>query len=133
MGTPNQFVFEVSRNKTRINMPTFSRLPCEDFNSDITCGSMDQKYIIIGELDGEVGAVFAKNGSKCFKTEEPISDAKITAVCADPDQDLFYAGDENGKLFVLSKKGEVICETKLSEERAGPVLMILYQKGDGFS
>jgi len=128
MGTSSLFLSKRIRRAPK--MPVFSRLPTDEFNADISAAAMDSRFIVIGEDDGEVAACFASNGSMCFKTK--VSDAKITAVCADLDQDLFYAGDADGKVFVLNKKGEVLNEAEMPEERAGPVLMIISNKNDVF-
>merc|ERR1712126_501470 len=74
--------------------------------------SMDNGFIVIGQADGEVAAVYAKNGATVFKTKVSEDENKITAVCADETADYFYAGDDQGNLYVLDKKRRDFAEWK---------------------
>lgn len=62
-----------------------------------------------------------------------VSGSKITAVCADDDDDYFYIGDEEGNLFVLDKKGETVNTSKMPDGVSGAVLVIMNNTGNDFS
>ena len=74
-----------------------------------------------------MAAVYAKNGATVFKAE--VSENKITAVCADETADYFYAGDDQGNLYVLDKKGDILQRGSMPAEVSGAVLAI-YAKVD---
>ena len=71
-----------------------------------------------------MAAVYAKNGATAFKTQ--VCENKITAVCADETMDYFYVGDDQGNLYVLNKKGEILQNGSMPEEVSGAVLVIGY-------
>ena len=52
--------------------------------------------------------------------EEQISDAVITAVCCEEEDEgtdhIFYAADDNGRLYTLDKKGKIIAQGKGRDE-----------------
>ena len=68
-----------------------------------------------------------KSGMPKFEPVEVSFQCKITAVCADDDEneDYFYVGDEEGNVFVLNNEGGIIASRKMPEETAGAVLMIM--------
>ena len=66
--------------------------------------------------------MYAKNGATVFKTE--VSENKITAVCADDNKDYFYVGDDQGNLYSLNKKGEILKSGSMPEKISGAVLSI---------
>ena len=69
-------------------------------------------------------AVVYKTGMPKFQPVE-VSGSKITAVCADDDEDYFYIGDEEGKVYALDNKGEVLGSMKMPRETADDILMIM--------
>ena len=69
-------------------------------------------------------AVVYKTGTPIFEPVE-VSESKITAVCADDDEDYFYIGDEEGNIYTLNNEGEVLASSQMPEETAGAVLLIL--------
>ena len=66
--------------------------------------------------------MYAKNGATVFKTE--VSENKITAVCADDNKDYFYVGDDQGNLYSLNKKGEILKSGSMPGKISGAVLSI---------
>merc|ERR1711945_66364 len=81
------------------------RLPNDDYNRDVTAVAMDDRFYLIGQVDGSLSAVYISNGNNVFKSK--ISDSPITAVACeekdDADNQIFYAGDEDGNLFTVNK------------------------------
>ena len=84
-------------------MPKLSRIPTQDFDRDVTAVAMDDRFILIGQVDGLLSAVYQKNGIKVFSIK--ISNAEITAVCCEEqDEDsnqIFYAPDSSN--IIISK------------------------------
>lgn len=83
------------------------RLPTEEFDRDVTSVAMDERFVLVGQVNGKLAAVYLKNGNIAFSTK--ISDNAITAVCCEEqdeaDNPIFYAGDEEGNLFTDFRKG----------------------------
>ena len=77
-------------------------------------------------------AVVYKTGTPIFEPVE-VSESKITAVCADDDEDYFYIGDEEGNVYALNNEGEVLASSQMPEETAGAVLMIMSQSNYCFA
>merc|ERR1712018_850576 len=81
----------------------------DDYNRDVTAVAMDDRFYLIGQVDGSLSAVYISNGNNVFKSK--ISDSPITAVACeekdDADNQIFYAGDEKGNLFTVNRKGNV--------------------------
>jgi len=102
------------------------RLPTEEFDRDVTSVAMDDRFVLVGQVNGKLAAVYLKNGNIAFSTK--ISDNAITAVCCEEqdeaDNPIFYAGDEEGNLFTVNKKGKVVAEAKLAG-RKGKILAIV--------
>jgi len=102
------------------------RLPTEEFDRDVTSVAMDDRFVLVGQVNGKLAAVYLKNGNIAFSTK--ISDNAITAVCCEEqdeaDNPIFYAGDEEGNLFTVNKKGKVVAEAKLAS-RKGKILAIV--------
>merc|ERR1712168_1085856 len=77
-------------------------------------------FILVGQMDGKLSAVYHKNGVSVFSAK--ISDSEITAVCCEEqdetDNPIFYAGDVEGNLYTVNKKGKVLKTAKL-EKREG--------------
>ena len=81
------------------------------------------RFIVVGLEDGKVAVVY-KTGMPAFNPIA-VSENKITAVCADDDEDYFYVGDQEGNLFTVNKKGEVLATSKMPGEITGAVLAII--------
>merc|ERR1719245_402347 len=95
------------------------RLPNDDYNRDVTAVAMDDRFYLIGQVDGSLSAVYISNGNNVFKSK--ISDSPITAVACeekdDADNQIFYAGDEEGNLFTVNKKGSVVKTTSIPQRK----------------
>ena len=100
-------------------MPKLSRIPTQDFDRDVTAVAMDDRFILIGQLDGLLSAVYHKNGIKVFSVK--ISDAEITAVCCEEqDEDsnqIFYAADSSNNIYTVNKKGQTISQVQLKARK----------------
>merc|ERR1712013_511410 len=106
-------------------MSKLERLPTQDFDRDVTSVAMDDRFILVGQVDGKLHAVYHKNGVSAFSAK--IAECEITAVCCeeqdDTDNPIFYAGDVDGNLYTVNKKGKVIKTAKL-EKRKGKIFTI---------
>jgi len=106
-------------------MAKLNRLPQDDFNRDVTAVACDERFILVGAVDGKLSAVFLKNGNRVFSSK--ISEASITAVCCEEQDDvenpIFYAGDSDGNLFTVNKKGNIIAQAKIPN-RKGEIQVI---------
>merc|ERR1712064_149905 len=95
------------------------RLPNDDYNRDVTAVAMDDRFYLIGQVDGSLSAVYISNGNNVFKSK--ISDSPITAVACeekdDADNQIFYAGDAAGNLYTVNKKGNVVKTTSIPERK----------------
>ena len=95
------------------------RLPNNDFNRDVTAVAMDERFYLIGQVDGTLAAVYISNGNNVFNSK--VSDYPITAVACeekdDADNQIFYCGDEKGNLFTVNKKGKTVKETSIPERK----------------
>jgi len=100
-------------------MAKLVRLPNDDYNRDVTAVAMDERFYLIGQVDGSLSAVYISNGNNVFKSK--ISDSPITAVACeekdDADNQIFYAGDEDGNLFTVNKKGSVVKTTSIPQRK----------------
>ena len=100
-------------------MPKLSRIPTQEFDRDVTAVAMDDRFILIGQVDGSLSAIYTKNGIKAFCVK--ISDAEITAVCCEEqDEDsnqLFYAGDSENNIFTVNKKGQILAQVQLKTRK----------------
>jgi len=80
---------------------------------------MDERFYLIGQVDGTVAAVYINNGNNVFKSK--VSDHPIVAVACeekdDADNQIFYCGDEKGNLFTVNKKGKTVKETSIPERK----------------
>jgi len=76
-------------------------------------------FVLVGLIDGKLSAVYHKNGNRVFSTK--ISDASITAVCCEEEDDvdnpIFYAGDSDGKIYTVNKKGNIVAETVIPNRK----------------
>jgi len=85
----------------------------------VTAVAMDDRFYLIGQVDGTLAAVFIKNGNNVFKSK--ISDSPIVAVACeekdDADNQIFYAGDAAGNLFTVNKKGSVVKTTNIPQRK----------------
>ena len=100
--------------------PAFlKRLPNGDFNRDVSAVAMDDRFYLIGQVDGTLAAVYITNGRNVFKTS--ISSLPIIAVACeekdDSDNQIFYAGDEEGNLYTVDKKGTVVKTANIPESK----------------
>merc|ERR1711942_19872 len=106
-------------------MSKLERIPTQDFDRDVTSVAMDDRFILVGQVDGKLHAVYHKNGVSAFSAK--IAECEITAVCCeeqdDTDNPIFYAGDVDGNLYTVNKKGKVIKTAKL-EKRKGKIFTI---------
>ena len=72
--------------------------------------------MLVGQVDGKLSAVYVKNGNRVFSSK--ISETAVTAVCCeeqdDTDNPIFYAGDADGMLYTVNKKGKVVATAKAS-------------------
>merc|ERR1712013_793903 len=106
-------------------MSKLERLPTQDFDRDLTSVAMDDRFILVGQVDGKLHAVYHKNGVSAFSAK--IAECEITAVCCeeqdDTDNPIFYAGDVDGNLYTVNKKGKVVKTAKL-EKRKGKIFTI---------
>merc|ERR1711992_13559 len=95
------------------------RLPNNDFDRDVTAVAMDERFYLIGQVDGTLAAVYISNGNNVFNSK--VSDYPITAVACeekdDADNQIFYCGDEEGNLFTVNKKGKTVKETSIPERK----------------
>jgi len=93
------------------------------FEDNITSISMDDRHVLVGLVNGKVGAIYSNNKKEKFVTD--VTDIPITAVLADTfdtaGKSLFYAGDQKGYLYVLGEKGDLIHSLKVRE---GPIFAI---------
>jgi len=106
-------------------MSKLARIPTQDFDRDVTAVAMDDRFILVGQMDGKLSAVYHKNGVSVFSAK--ISDSEITAVCCEEqdetDNPIFYAGDVEGNLYTVNKKGKVLKTAKL-QARKGKIFTI---------
>jgi hypothetical protein len=83
---------------------------------------MDDRFILVGQVDGKLSAVYHKNGVSAFSAK--ISDSEITAVCCEEqderDNPIFYAGDLEGNLYTVNKRGKVLATTALQKRKGHP-------------
>merc|ERR1711913_24610 len=90
-----------NRTQEQKKMVELKRLPNDDFNRDVTAVAMDDRFYLVGQVDGTLAAVYISNGNNVFKSK--ISDNAITAVACeekdDADNQIFYAGDDKGNLY----------------------------------
>merc|ERR1711992_70982 len=95
------------------------RLPNNDFDRDVTAVAMDERFYLIGQVDGTLAAVYINNGNNVFSSK--VSDYPITAVACeekdDADNQIFYCGDEKGNLFTVNKKGKTVKEKSIPERK----------------
>ena len=107
-------------------MSRLARIPTQDFDRDVSAVAMDDRFILVGQVDGKLSAVYHKNGVSVFSAK--ISDNEITAVCCEEqdedDNPIFYAGDSEGNLYSVNKKGKVIQTAKL-QARKGKIHTIV--------
>eukprot|EP00092_Neocalanus_flemingeri_P000377 GFUD01000401.1.p1 GENE.GFUD01000401.1~~GFUD01000401.1.p1 ORF type:complete len:373 (+),score=71.57 GFUD01000401.1:22-1119(+) len=100
-------------------MQKLSRIPTQDFDRDVTAVAMDDRFILVGQADGSLSAVYHKNGIKVFSVK--ISDCEITAVCCEEqDEDsnqIFYAGDSASNIFTVNKKGQILAQVQLKARK----------------
>lgn len=105
-------------------MSSLARIPNQEFDRNVTAVDLDERFLLIGKLDGSLSAIYIKNGLQVFSIK--ISDAEITAVCCEKhdeeDNQVFYAGDSRGNLFVSSKKGKILNNTQLLEGRISTIV-----------
>jgi len=103
-------------------MSKLARIPTQDFDRDVTAVAMDDRFILIGQVDGKLSAVYQKNGVSVFSAK--ISDSEITAVCCEEqdedDNPIFYAGDLEGNLYTVNKKGKVLTTAMLPKRKGKP-------------
>merc|ERR1711936_1032642 len=108
-----------NRTQEQEKMASLSRLPNDDFNRDVTAVAMDDRFYLVGQIDGTLAAVYISNGNNVFKSK--VSDNAITAVACeekdDADNQIFYAGDSAGNLFTVNKKGNVVKTTSIPERK----------------
>merc|ERR1712025_372334 len=108
-----------------IRMSKLARIPTQDFDRDVSAVAMDDRFILVGQMDGKLSAVYHKNGVSVFSAK--ISDSEITAVCCEEqdetDNPIFYAGDVEGNLYTVNKKGRVLKTAKL-QARKGKIFTI---------
>ena len=100
-------------------MSKLARIPTQDFDRDVTAVALDDRFILVGQVTGVLSAVYHKNGVKVFSAK--ISDNEITAVCCEEqdedDNPIFYAGDSEGTLYTVNKKGKVLAEAKIKARK----------------
>lgn len=100
-------------------MAKLSRIPTLDFDRNVTAVAMDDRFILIGQEDGHLSAVYHKNGIKVFSSK--ITEAEITAVCCEEQDEgsnqLFYAADSSNNIFIVNKKGNTISEEQLKSRK----------------
>merc|ERR1712212_1192648 len=100
-------------------MSKLERIPTQDFDRDVTATAMDDRFILVGQVDGKLHAVYHKNGVSAFSVK--IAECEITAVCCEEqdetDNPIFYAGDVEGNLYTVNKKGKVLKTAKLQAKK----------------
>merc|ERR1712083_212367 len=120
MGTIQNFGTIQSKKMSKLD-----RIPTQDFDRDVTAVAMDDRFILVGQVDGKLHAVYHKNGVSAFSVK--IAECEITAVCCEEqdetDNPIFYAGDVEGNLYTVNKKGKVLKTAKL-EKRKGKIFTI---------
>merc|ERR1711988_1095070 len=108
-----------NRTQEQKKMAKLDRLPNDDFNRDVTAVAMDDRFYLVGQVDGTLAAVYISNGNNVFKSK--ISDNAITAVACeekdDADNQIFYAGDDKVNLYTVNKKGNVVKTTSIPERK----------------
>ena len=71
---------------------------------------MDDRFVVVGLTNGSVSCIYVRNN--VIKWVISISNHPITAVLADlydqANDQLFYAGDAAGKIFVINEKGKIM-------------------------
>ena len=75
---------------------------------------MSSRFILCGQVTGEVSARYHRNGVSVFSV--PVSTKGISAVCCEEleeDNQVFYAGDTQGMLFTINKKGLVLTTARV--------------------
>merc|ERR1712106_811308 len=102
-------------------MSKLARIPTQDFDRDVTAVAMDDRFILVGQVDGKLSAVYHKNGVAVFSAK--ISDSEITAVCCEEqdetDNPIFYAGDIEGNRYTVNKTGKersILLSTAISTQ-----------------
>jgi len=120
MGTIQHFGTTQAKKMSKLD-----RIPTQDFDRDVTATAMDDRFILVGQVDGKLHAVYHKNGVSAFSVK--IAECEITAVCCEEqdetDNPIFYAGDVEGNLYTVNKKGKVLKTAKL-EKRKGKIFTI---------
>merc|ERR1712183_519512 len=120
MGTIQHFGTTQAKKMSKLD-----RIPTQDFDRDVTATAMDDRFILVGQVDGKLHAVYHKNGVNVFSAK--IAECEITAVCCEEqdetDNPIFYAGDVEGNLYTVNKKGKVLKTAKL-EKRKGRIFTI---------
>ena len=103
-------------------MAKLARIPTQDFDRDVSAVAMDDRFILVGQVDGKLSAVYHKNGVSVFSSK--ISDAEISAVCCEEqdedDNPIFYAADIEGKLYTVNKKGKILANATLQKRKGKP-------------
>merc|ERR1712241_1620970 len=106
-------------------MSKLARIPTQDFDRDVSATAMDDRFILVGQVDGKLHAVYHKNGVSVFSAK--IAECEISAVCCEEqdetDNPIFYAGDVEGNLYTVNKKGKVLKTAKL-QARKGKIFTI---------
>ena len=100
-------------------MSQLYRIPTQDFDGDVAAVALDDRFILVGQVTGVLSAVYHKNGVKVFSSK--ISEVEITAVCCEEqdedDNPIFYAGDRQGVLYTVNKKGAVLAQARLQAKQ----------------
>ena len=96
-------------------MSVLSRLPTEHYSRDISAVAVSSRFILCGQVTGEVSARYHRNGVAVFSVT--VSTTGISAVCCEElgeeENPVFYAGDNQGKLFTINKKGVVLATARV--------------------
>ena len=89
-------------------MSTLSRIPFQEFDRNVTAADLDERFLLVGKLDGTLLAVYIKKGLQVFSVQ--LSGMEITAVCCEKHEEeesqVFYAGDRSGNTFLSQTRRE---------------------------
>ena len=100
------------------NMIELKRFYNYNYDRCLSAVAMDERFLMLGQIDGHVSVHYLYNGIRAFNTK--ISEKTIVAVCCEDRDDvwneLFYAADSLNKIFVLNKLGEVVASGVLDEK-----------------
>merc|ERR1711913_202101 len=109
-----------NRTQEQKKMVELKRLPNDDFNRDVTAVAMDDRFYLVGQVDGTLAAVYISNGNNVFKSK--ISDNAITAVACEEKDDAdnqIFANKDKYQIYVYTCKGSQSLSHTTTDFRKG--------------